>query len=89
MEIKRFSIKKKTEIVLDLLKGASIEELSRQYNVTVQVLSDWQELFLKHGSMGFEKNTKDSRVSELECIIELQRVEIEQLYKRIKPLGDK
>ncbi len=87
IKITRLSSTKKTEIVLELLRGASIEELSRQNKIAVHELSKWRELFIENGSKGFKKLPKDSKVHELERIIGQQHMEIELLKKKQMGFG--
>jgi transposase-like protein len=84
---RRISVKKKTEIVLELLRGASIEELSRQNKVAVHELTRWREQFIENGSLACKKSRNDSKVSELERIIGQQHIEIELLKKKTKGFG--
>jgi transposase len=79
---RRMSSKQKTEIVLELLRGASIEELSRTNKVAVHELTTWRANFITNGSMCFKKKPRDSKVSELERIIGQQHLEIELLKKK-------
>ncbi len=79
---KRVSSKKKTEIVLELLRGGSIEELSRTNKVAVHELTSWREQFIATGSSAFKKVPRDSKVSDLERIIGRQHLEIELLKKK-------
>ena len=73
---------KKTEIVLELLRGASIEELSRKNKVAVHELTNWRETFIQHGSSGFKKKPQDTMRHELERLIGRQQLEIELLKKK-------
>jgi len=83
----RISSKVKTEIVLDLLRGVSIEELSRQNKIAIHQLTLWREQFIEKGSQAFKKVTKDTKVSELERIIGKQHIEIELLKKKTGRFG--
>ncbi len=83
----RMSSKKKTEIVLELLRGGSIEELSRKNKIAVHELANWRDQFIIHGSSGFKKQAKASKVSELERIIGQQHLEIELLKKKKTVFG--
>jgi len=83
----RISSKKKTEIVLELLRGVSIEELGRKNKVAVYEIGTWRQQFIEHGSMGFKKRPNDSKVSELERIIGKQQMEIELLKKKKTAFG--
>lgn len=84
----RISRQTKLETVLSLLRGDSIEELSRTLKVGVHEVNLWKEIFLSHGESGFKKVTKKpDRESELERIIGRQQIEIELLKKKMKPYG--
>nr|MDA3906432.1 hypothetical protein [Bacteroidales bacterium] len=78
----------KVETVLSLLRGDSIEELSRILKVGVHEVNSWKETFLSHGESGFKQVTKKpNRESELERIIGRQQIEIELLKKKMRPYG--
>lgn len=84
----RISRQTKVETVLSLLRGDSIEELSRRLKVGVHEVNLWKETFLSHGESGFKKVTKKpDRESELERLIGRQQIEIELLKKKMKPYG--
>lgn len=84
----RISRQIKVETVLSLLRGDSIEELTRRLKVGVHEINSWKELFLSQGELGFKKPTKTpSRESELERIIGRQQIEIELLKKKMRPYG--
>lgn len=78
----RMSSNKKTEIVLELLRGCSLEELSRKHKVAVHEIIAWRDIFIKNGSSGFKRQVKDSKQWELERIIGRQQMEIELLKKK-------
>ena len=50
----RFSVKRKTEAVLRLLRGEDLELVSREYKVTAATLSQWREAFLAGGQAGMK-----------------------------------
>lgn len=86
----RISSNKKTEIVLELLRGASLEELSRINKVAVHEITAWRNVFIESGSKGFKNVKKDGNQSELERIIGKQQMEIELLKKKktaVKTIG--
>ena len=84
----RISRQIKTETVLSLLRGESLEELSRNLKVGVNEVHSWKETFLAHGESGFKKVVKKAtRESELERIIGRQQIEIELLKKKMRPYG--
>ena len=78
----RISSRKKTELVVELLRGSSIEELCRTNKIPVHQLSQWRDVFIKAGSNGFKKQAVKSREAELERIIGRQQLEIELLKKK-------
>ncbi len=85
---RRISKNQKTEIVLALLRGESIEELSRTNSVAVYQIAKWRDSFLDGGSKGLMRQTKNSgREAELERIIGRQQMEIELLKKKTKGFG--
>lgn len=87
-KIRRKSKKQKSEIVLALLRGESIEELSRTNSVAVHEIAKWRDSFLDWGSKGLMKQSrKDGREAELERIIGRQQMEIELLKKKTKGFG--
>jgi transposase-like protein len=79
---KRWSAKKKAEIVLRLLRGEAIDTLSRENEVTVGMLSHWRDEFIEAGIAGLKGHSVDDmRVAGLEKKIGQQAMEIE-LYKK-------
>lgn len=84
----RFTTKIKTEIVLALLRGESIEALSRKYGVTIADLSLWRDQFIEQGAHGFKRIPEDSRLKEAERMIGQLQMELE-LTKRKNELVTK
>ena len=83
----RISSKKKTEIVLELLRGISLEELSRKNKVAAHEITEWRDTFIKNGSYGFKRQNKGAKQAELERIIGRQQMEIELLKKKKTAFG--
>ena len=79
---KRKSAKLKTQMVLDLLRGKTIEEVSREYQVTIADLTEWRTAFLKGGESGLKKRPDDSRYAESERTVGRLQMEIELLKKK-------
>ncbi len=85
----RFSVQRKSEAVLRLLRGEDLELLSREYGVTAARLSQWREDFLSAGPVGLKKRPEDERdaqiarlqakVGELTMANELQAHQIDRL----------
>ncbi len=85
----RFSSKRKREAVLRLLRGESLETLSRELGATAATLSRWREQFLRAGQQGLKARLADERdeenarlkakVGELTMAGELLREKIDRL----------
>ena len=93
----RFSSKRKTEVVLRLLRGEDLETLSREYGVTAARISEWRDEFLAAGEAGLKGGAaQDSRdeqirqlqakVGELTMDLEASREAVSRL-KEGRPLG--
>jgi transposase len=55
----RWSAGKKTEVVLRLLRGESLEELSRELQVEAHRLAAWRDDFLAAGRQGLKGQRSD------------------------------
>ena len=64
--VKRWSAKRKQEVVLRLLRGESLDALSRETGQPASVLSQWREDFLEAGLAGLKRRTDDPKVAALE-----------------------
>jgi len=62
---RRFSARRKVEIVLRLLRGKDLELLSRELGVTAARISKWREQFLKSGRAALKKRPQDARDLEI------------------------
>ena len=60
----RFSVKRKTEAVLRLLRGEDLELVSREYKVTAATLSPWRAAFLSAVQTGFQRDPADGQDDE-------------------------
>lgn len=79
----RWSKKKKADIVLELLRGGSLDDLSRTYHVTASQLSQWRDQFIASGLAGFSHNTSEEvHIAQLEKKIGQQTMMIELLKKK-------
>lgn len=79
---KRISAKEKGTLVLRILRGSLIEEVSREAGVSVAVLSQWREQFIESGNNGFKRNPQESLEHRYEQIVGRQHMEIELLKKK-------
>ena len=60
----RWSAKRKTEVVLRLLRGEPLDEVSRETQVPAHQLEEWQRRFLEGGQRGL-RSRRDPEESEL------------------------
>ncbi len=60
----RWSAKRKTEIVLRLLRGEALDEVSRDTQVPAHQLEEWQRRFLDGGQRGL-RSRRDPEEREL------------------------
>ena len=61
----RFSVRRKTEAVLRLLRGEDLELLSRELGVTAATLSAWRDDFLAGGQAALKSRPADERDDEI------------------------
>src|SRR5690606_24133623 len=61
----RWSAKRKTEIVLRLLRGEDLGQISRETQVAPQVIEEWRRAFLAGAEAGLKKRGGDPLESEL------------------------
>ena len=64
--VKRWSAKRKQEVVLRLLRGESLDTLSRETGQPAAVLSAWREEFLEGGLAALKRRTGDPKAAALE-----------------------
>ena len=61
----RFSSRRKTDAVLRLLRGESLDLLSRELGVTAATLSAWRDDFLAGGQAALKSRPADDRDDEI------------------------
>ena len=75
----RWSVPRKTELVLRLLRGEPLEAVSRESQIPAHELESWKRIFLEHGSRGL-KSRSDPEERELT----LARAKIGELMMRLE-----
>lgn len=60
----RFSVKRKAEAVLRLLRGEELDVLSRELGVTAATLSGWRDAFLSAGQAGLKTRKPSPEADE-------------------------
>jgi len=59
----RWSAKRKASVVVRLLKGESLDSVSRETGVTVARLSEWRETFLSAGESSLKGKRDDAEAA--------------------------
>ena len=61
----RWSSRRKTEIVLRVLRGEDLDALSRELGVTAAAIAGWRDQFLASGQAGLRARPTDERDEEI------------------------
>ena len=61
----RWSARQKTEVVLRLIKGEDLGELSREVQVPAHEIEEWRRVFLEGGTQGLKRRGGDPTEREL------------------------
>lgn len=86
-EVVRFSAKRKVEVVLRVLRGESLDELSREYAVEASRISQWRDEFLQAGEASMksrEPNAQDEEIRKLKETIGSIAMENEVLREGVR-----
>ena len=85
----RFSVARKSETVMRLLRGEDLESLSRELGITAGRVSQWRDQFLAAGQAGLKSRETDARDQEnyrLQAKIGELLMETELLYAKVDQL---
>ena len=61
----RWSAQRKVEVVLRLLRGEDLGEVSREIQVSPPELEEWRRVFLETGQQGLKSRSRDPAEREL------------------------
>ena len=61
----RWSSRRKVEVVLRLLRGEDLGEVSREVQVSPPELEEWRRVFLETGEQGLKRRSRDPTEREL------------------------
>jgi hypothetical protein len=61
----RWSARRKSEVVLRLLRGEDLVEVSRELQVSPPELEEWRRVFLDTGQQGLKRRSRDPSEREL------------------------
>jgi len=64
-DVGRYSSKNKMNIVLSLIRGESLDELSRKHKIPAALISEWHEEFLEAGQAGLKSRQPDPRDEQI------------------------
>ena len=87
----RWSARRKTAVILELLRGADLESTSRNYRVTVATLTEWRDRFLAGGEAGIksrEVDVEDEEKRRLKSVVASLSVETELLREKIAAIEE-
>ncbi len=62
----RFSARRKTEMILRMLRGELLDGLARELGVTAATLAHWREEFLAGGQAALKSRPADERDAEIQ-----------------------
>ena len=82
----RFSVQKKTEAVLRMMRGESLDIVSRDLGVTAARLSEWRDQFHAGAQAALRSRPSDERdekVKDLQAKVGELTMDNELLYERI------
>jgi transposase-like protein len=85
----RWSARRKVSVVLELLRGADLESLSRRHGVTAATLSAWRDDFLASGEAGLKRREvqlEDEDTRRLKSVVAELATEKELLKEKIRHL---
>ena len=85
----RWSARRKVSVVLELLRGADLESVSRRHGVTAAKVSAWREAFLAGGEAHLtsrETHVDDEETQRLKRVVADQAVTNELLKEKIRHL---
>jgi len=87
----RWSAKRKTSVVLELLCDADLESTSRKYGVTAATLTEWRDAFLAAGAEALKARQEaqlDEQGRRMKSVIAEMAMENELLRERIRRMED-
>ncbi len=85
----RFSVRRKRDVVLRLLRGEDLDSVSREVGITAARTSQWRDQFLAAGQAGLKSRAPDARDDDnrrLQAKIGELLMENELLYTKVDQL---
>jgi hypothetical protein len=87
----RWSSRRKTEVVLRILRGETLDALSRELGVSPGRLAEWRDeaiAAMQAGLQSIEPDHRDGFIHDLKAKVGDQAMQIELLEKKIEILED-
>lgn len=69
-DIGRYSSKNKMKIVMEHIKGESLDALSRKHKIPAHLVSEWHEKFINGGQANLKTQVADRRDDEIKKLKE-------------------
>ena len=69
-DVGRYSSKNKTKIVLEYIKGETLDALSRKHKLPAHLISEWHEKFINGGQTNLKTQVPDHRDAEIKKLKE-------------------
>ena len=85
----RWSARRKVSVVLELLRGADLETLSRRHGVTAAKISEWRDEFRASGEAGLKRrevHIEDEETRRLKSVVAELATDKELLKEKIRHL---
>jgi transposase-like protein len=87
----RWSARRKATVVLELIRGADLETVSRKHGITAATLTGWRDAFLEGGEAGLKSRTvevSDEKEKTLKSAVTGLVMDNELLKERVRQLED-
>jgi len=85
----RWSARRKTSVILELMRGVDLESTSRKHRITAATLTDWRDRFLAAGEASLksrEVDVDDEERRRLKSVVATVSVDNELLREKIARL---
>jgi hypothetical protein len=82
----RFSVQRKTEAVLRMMRGESLDIVSRDLGVTAARLSEWRDQFHAGAQAALRARPSDEKVKDLQAKVGELTMDNELLQQKVERL---
>ena len=67
---------------MELLRGETIENISRKHGLTMAEISEWRDAFIANGMDGFKKKPEEAKLARAERRIGQLEMELDLVKKK-------